>query len=170
MLHLQQKRKEIKVNLTIKRIIFGVLIIVNCITIFGFSSQDSEKSAETSSVVVDKVVETISNVNKKAKKEDLKKSVTFWVRKSAHFSIYALLGVWLMLFVNTFNISTRNKIIICVLFGLIYAISDEFHQSFVSGRSMELRDVIIDTCGCFVGSGILGTLTKIRNKKTLNKK
>lgn len=155
-------------NLTIKRIIFGALIIINCITIFMFSSQDSVKSSNTSSIIVDRVVNTISNVNKKVKRDSLKDSVTFWVRKSAHFSIYALLGVWVMLFVNTFNMSTRNKIIICVLFGLIYAISDEFHQSFVSGRSMELRDVIIDTCGCFVGSGILGILgsrSKIRNNK-----
>ena len=157
-------------NLTIKRTIFCILIIINCITIFNFSSQDSKKSSETSSVVVDKVVDTISTVNKKAKKEDLRKGVTFWVRKSAHFSIYALLGIWTMLFLNTFdNLTTGKKIMICVIFGLAYAISDEFHQSFVSGRSMELRDMIIDTCGCFVGSGILGmilgTRTKIRNNK-----
>ena len=31
--------------------------------------------------------------------------------------------------------------------GLVYAISDEFHQTFIPGRSGELRDVLIDTTG-----------------------
>ena len=142
-------------NLTIQRIIFGILIVINCIVIFNFSSQDSEKSSATSSVVVDRVVNTISNVNKKVKKDKLKDGVTFWVRKTAHFSIYALLGVWLALFLSTFGLSRKNIIIICILFGMIYAISDEIHQSFVSGRSMEIRDMCIDTIGALFGAWIM---------------
>ena len=77
-------------NVRIKRIIFSILIIINCIVIFKFSSQDSEKSNETSGVVVNRVVNTISTVNKKVKKESIKDTVTFMVRKCAHFSIYCL--------------------------------------------------------------------------------
>lgn len=154
-------------NLAIKRIVFGILIVVNCFTIFMFSSQDSVESSNTSGVVVDRVVNTISKVNKKVKKENIRDSVTFWVRKCAHFSIYAMLGVWLMLFLNTFEISTKNKVIICIIFGLSYAISDEVHQGFVGGRSTEIRDVLIDTAGCFIGCMIAKWFG---NRKSKNKK
>lgn len=149
-------------NLKIKRIIFSMLIFINCIVIFNFSAQDSQKSSATSDVVVDRVVNTISNVNKKAKKETLKDKVTFVVRKCAHFSIYALLGVWLMLLANTFNIKIKRKILICIIFGALYAISDELHQNFVSGRSPEIRDVCIDTIGVLFGNTLVILISKFK--------
>ena len=142
-------------NLKIKRVIFAILIIVNCIVIFNFSAQNSEKSTESSDVIVDKVVNTISHVHKKTKKATLKSIITVVVRKFAHFSIYALLGLWMILLLNTFNVTFKQKILICILFCGLYAISDEVHQNFVSGRSPEIRDVCIDTLGAFCG-GILG--------------
>ena len=148
-------------NVRIKRIIFSILIIINCIVIFKFSSQDSERSNETSGVVVNRVVNTISTVNKKVKKESIKDTVTFMVRKCAHFSIYTLLGIWLMNLTNTFDISTKRKILMCVLFGILYASSDEFHQSFVGGRSPEVRDVCIDTCGVLFGNILVIIFGKI---------
>ena len=42
------------------------------------------------------------------------------------------------------------------LTGTLYALSDEFHQRFVPGRSCSLRDVLIDSAGCL--SGILITV------------
>lgn len=135
----------------VKRIIFAILIIVNCIIIFNFSSQNSEKSNETSGVIVNKVVDSIGKINIKVKKEELEDQVSFWVRKLAHFSIYTLLGIFLINEANTFEITKKRKIIICILFGALYAISDEFHQGFVGGRSPEIRDVCIDTCGIIFG-------------------
>ena len=148
-------------NIKLKRIIFGLLIILNCITIFCFSAQNSEKSSETSGVIVESVVTTISNVNKNVKKESIRDTVTVVVRKCAHFSIYTLLGIFLMNFANTFNISTRRKLLICVLFGILYASSDEFHQSFVGGRSPEVRDVCIDSCGVLFGNFLVIITGKI---------
>lgn len=148
-------------NIKLKRIIFGLLSILNCITIFCFSAQNSEKSSETSGVIVESVVTTISNVNKNVKKESIRDTVTFVVRKCAHFSIYTLLGIFLMNFANTFNISTRRKLLICVLFGILYASSDEFHQSFVGGRSPEVRDVCIDSCGVLFGNFLVIITGKI---------
>lgn len=148
-------------NIKIKRITFSILIIINCIVIFNFSAQDSEKSNESSGIVVNRVVNTISTVNKKVKKENIKDTVTFIVRKCAHFSIYTLLGIWLMNLANTFDISTKRKILMCVLFGILYASSDEFHQSFVGGRSPEVRDVCIDTCGVLFGNILVIIFGKI---------
>lgn len=150
-------------NINIKRIIFAFLIILNCIAIFIFSAQNAEKSSQTSGVIVNKVVDTVSSVNKKVKKESLKNNVTFYVRKLAHFSIYTLLGIWLLNEMNTFKISTLKRIIVCLFFGAMYAISDEFHQSFISGRSQEIRDVCIDTCGVLFGCILVLVIGKILN-------
>ena len=40
-----------------------------------------------------------------------------------------------------------KKVIISLILGAIYAISDEFHQSFIPDRSSSFFDVIIDTSG-----------------------
>lgn len=148
----------------LKRIIFTILIIVNCLVIFKFSSQDADTSSQTSGVVVNKIVDKISNVNK----EKLTDDVTFVVRKCAHLSIYTLLGIWLMNLANTFNLlSTRNRIVFCIIFGMMYATSDELHQKFVNGRSAEIRDVCIDTCGVILGILLVILVGKIiKNIKT----
>jgi hypothetical protein len=38
-----------------------------------------------------------------------------------------------------------------MLFGSLYGASDEFHQSFVPGRSPDLRDWLADTAGVILG-------------------
>lgn len=155
-------------NINIKRIIFSVLIILNCIAIFLFSAQNAEKSSKTSGVIVNRVVDIVSIVNKNVKEESLIDNVTFYARKLAHFSIYTLLGIWLLNEMNTFKISTLKRVIICLSFGVIYAISDEFHQSFISGRSQEIRDVCIDACGVLFGCIlvlIIGKILKLIKRK-----
>ena len=74
----------------LKRIIFTILIIVNCLVIFKFSSQNADTSSQTSGVVVNKIVDKISNANKNINKEKLTDDVTFVVRKCAHFNIYII--------------------------------------------------------------------------------
>ena len=73
------------------------------------------------------------------------------VRKLAHFSIYTLVGICIMGFISTFNIILLKRFLISLFVGLIYAISDEYHQSFVPGRGPSIRDVCIDTAGVFFG-------------------
>lgn len=45
----------------------------------------------------------------------------------------------------------RRAILVSVAIVFLYAISDEFHQYFVPGRSSEIRDVLIDTTAGVVG-------------------
>jgi len=51
---------------------------------------------------------------------------------------------------------------------MLYAITDEFHQYFVPGRSAEIRDVLIDSSGAFIG--ILLTIGIIQIKRKLKSK
>jgi hypothetical protein len=42
----------------------------------------------------------------------------------------------------------------CVLLAVAYGITDEFHQSFVPGRSAELYDLYADAVGAIVGTAV----------------
>jgi VanZ family protein len=66
------------------------------------------------------------------------------VKKGAHFTGYALLALGLLRGVQ--NDRPRNLFLILLACGL-YAISDEYHQSYISGRNSSLIDVGIDTLG-----------------------
>ncbi len=149
-------------NIKVKRAIFIILIIINCTIIFKFSSQNSEKSSEASGGIVNKIVTIIS---KNEQDENLEHIVTVIIRKCAHFSIFTLLGIWIMCEANTFNINERKKFGISIALGSLYAASDEFHQMFVSGRSAQITDVFIDTLGIIFGCIIVKILYKFIDKK-----
>jgi len=48
--------------------------------------------------------------------------------------------------------------------GALYALTDEVHQSFVPGRSCEIRDILIDSCGVAAGVLIMAALRSRRAK------
>ena len=68
-------------------------------------------------------------------------------------------------FINTYNIKKKNKILIALLLGIVYAISDEIHQMFSGGRTASPIDVCIDSCGVLFGIGIFLLVKNIRNMK-----
>ncbi len=140
------------------RIIFMILLIATFAIIFKFSSQIAEESDGISHGVLRKIIDVFPYT--KGLSEEIKiKMVEHGnpiIRKLAHFSIYALVGVWIMSFMSTFNIRLYKKWIISMLVGALYAASDEFHQSFVPGRGPSIIDVGIDSLGVF--TGILGVL------------
>jgi VanZ family protein len=79
------------------------------------------------------------------------------VRKTAHFVEYAVLGLlaWRALHLDPAfaSYSARRQIWLALLFCLLYASTDEFHQSFVPTRHPAVQDVLLDTCGS--GFGLL---------------
>lgn len=143
------------------RFIFVLLIMV---IIFLFSNQN----ADVSTGVSDSFIKGIFNIfNLNLSITDI---ITVIVRKSAHFSIYLLLGISVINYIIIYDKKDKNMIIISILICLLYSISDEFHQYFVPGRSMELRDIIIDTMGASVGVFTYLSLYKrvlIDNNKSL---
>lgn len=159
----------------IKRIIFGILILLNCITIFYFSHQISENSSKQSSTIVEiisNIIPYIKNLEENQQTILKEKILTPIVRKTAHFSIYAMLGILttnLMLTIENKKMSKRA--ILALIFCIIYAITDEFHQKFIPGRSAELRDVLIDTSGALIGILLTIAVTflvrKIKDRKEM---
>ena len=138
---------------TIFRIILIILLCMTFYIIFQFSSENSEQSSTRSGQVIRKIVDLFpytKNLSGKTKTKIVKKTQPI-IRKLAHFSIYTLVGILIMAFISTYKLLLWKKFGISILVGIIYAISDEYHQSFIPGRSAEIRDVLIDTSGVMVG-------------------
>lgn len=79
--------------------------------------------------------------------------VHFYVRKAAHVSEYTILAALLYrALVNTILQSRALLSAAIVLLGCsLYAMTDEFHQSFVPSRTASARDVAIDSAGALIG-------------------
>ena len=95
-------------------------------------------------------------------KEEVIENCQFVVRKLAHFSIYAILGINILGFVNTYkNFKFKSQIEITLFSCFLYAVSDEFHQMFSGGRTASPKDVCIDTLGVLFGIGIFLLIKKL---------
>lgn len=46
---------------------------------------------------------------------------------------------------------SQNAVLLAVFIAMVYGATDEFHQSFVPGRSTELNDWIADSVGAVIG-------------------
>ena len=70
-----------------------------------------------------------------------------------HLAEYAILGFLLSRALKAYNLKlSYNKRIlwVCVI-AIIYAMSDEFHQMFVSGRVASFFDLLLDAIGSLTG-------------------
>lgn len=88
----------------------------------------------------------------------------FWVRKAAHFSAYFLLGILTLLAIKRSGGKRIRASVFAWMICVLYAASDEFHQLFVSGRSGEVRDVLIDSAGAFFGIVLYWLVGAIRRR------
>lgn len=75
-------------------------------------------------------------------------------RKLVHAGEYALL-TFLWWRVLRDRLAHRRAILGALAIAVLYAISDEFHQSFVSGRNGSPLDVGIDTIGAAIAARLL---------------
>lgn len=137
----------------ILRAILMLLLLSTFFIIFGFSSQDGEKSGNISKKITEEIITRIPQIQEKEQNE--REAITLRIekviRKIAHFSIYTAVGLLLMALISTFEMKEKNRIIMSLIIGIIYASSDEIHQSFVPERSPMITDVMIDTMGVMLG-------------------
>lgn len=150
----------------IKKIILIVFIIIWLIIIFCFSAQNSSKSLNMSDQLIIKTAEIIKHRHlKPQEKTEIVQKYVLIVRKSAHFCSYFILGILTYLISKELFGLNKKTIFISVIFCMLYACTDEFHQYFVSGRSASIIDVMIDTCGALLSTTILYIVHKYINKR-----
>ena len=154
-------------------IIWLFLMLIWLTVIFSFSA----KKADESTVMSHSVGKLIGNIVipeyrswPKDKQEQFAEKIDFPVRKCAHATEYAVLGVLILRTAYSFlEDSGKRSMLICWCAGTAYAASDELHQLFVPGRSCQFRDVCIDSAGVLAGvlvfSLIKHEIVKYKEKK-----
>lgn len=149
-----------------KKIISTILLIVWLVIIFLFSSDDAVKSTNKSDNVVKSAIVLKDKItNTKTSKNKIKvlcKKYQKIVRKTAHFTEYLVLGILCIYCLS--NYTHKRLIITSILFCILYAFSDEIHQMFISGRSGQIIDVLIDSSGAIIGIYLFSIIRNCRNK------
>ena len=121
--------------MNIRIIIKLILVILWLFVIFSFSAQKGEDSSSLSDGILIKIAEFINEEELPlTKKEMVIDKYSIYIRKFAHFFVYFILAILVFLLLKEFFFITPKTVIYTVLFCLIYAVTDEIHQMFVSDR------------------------------------
>lgn len=153
------------------------LLIVTAVTlgwmmlIFSFSAQTGEESGGLSAKIsqpITKMIVHLSGGMSVAEEAALYLKVDGVVRTGAHFTEYAVLGIWLTLLLKA--VGLLKAIGLCWLWlawlgGTIFAVTDEWHQSFTPGRVSDPADVLVDSLGLLLGVSLTALILKKWRKK-----
>ena len=140
-----------KVDIKLYKKIFKLILVISwMIIVFYFSSQEGEKSGDTSRRVTETIIQAISNKNLE-ENEKLIENTDKVIRKLAHYTIYTIGGLLIINYADTTEKSKKEKVLGSIMFGTVFAVTDEMHQFFVSERSARIFDVGIDALGVITG-------------------
>lgn len=132
-------------------VLAAILLLVLYVLIFGFSAQDGEQSGSLSQMISEKCVELLHHLTGKNWTEGFMRELAAYfehpLRKLAHFSEYACMGILLYLLWSQWIRKGRRLYLLIVLWVFCSAGLDEFHQLFVPGRWGSFWDVLLDTSG-----------------------
>jgi VanZ family protein len=142
---------------------YGLPVVVWMALIFQMST-DFGSAANTSRFVEPFLRWLIPNIS-----PDTIEWIHFCLRKTAHLGEYAVLGLLLWRAFRQTRLADASRspwkiALAALLVSAAYAATDEFHQSFVCTRNPSVRDVIIDTCGSFLGLCVVYTRHRQRGR------
>ncbi|MBE6589079.1 MAG: hypothetical protein E7643_02760 [Ruminococcaceae bacterium] len=160
--------KKTNKKILLLRTFLLVLIILNMTLIFLLSAENGEKSTQTAEKVESAVVDTfLPNADKESVEYSLTidRYLTVFLRKFAHVLEFASLGALILVFILTWHRSPLLSAAISLSLTLLYAISDEFHQFFISDRNASVTDVLIDMAGALGATLIILLCVYLHKRK-----
>ena len=144
-----------------KNIFVGATLLWICI-IFSFSLQPAEVSENLSSDVGRILLENLFPEVLECSGDSTIDSLGvfhFFLRKAAHFTEYFVLGILMTITLRKFAWKKRRYCNLAViLLCILVASMDETIQLFVSGRSGQISDVLLDCTGALLGMGLIKSI------------
>lgn len=151
------------------RHIFGIIIIIAIMVgITIFSAQTATESDALSKGIVKKVVVGLDIMTEDEANSTHYTVIETWdhrLRKATHFTIYFILAFVIYLVIYTIVRRKGASFILAWLIATVFAIFDEYHQTFVDGRGGQLSDVVLDSMGALTAA-ILSTIIISKMKRT----
>lgn len=134
------------------------------VTIFRLSGMNSNSSNGASTGIVEKAIIKVLDATNEAgitdshpDDEKLAKAASLInapLRKIVHAAVYFVLAL-LLLAISRVIFGSKKYLLSCaivILLCFLFAMTDEYHQTFVDGRTGQMMDVMIDTAGACVGA------------------
>jgi len=152
-------------------IIFGILTVVCLAVIWGNSMTTGTESGQMSGSVTEWVNNVLQKIFPTVEISHM------FVRKAAHFTEFAILGI--LAFANMLIWLPQKRrafLLLSIPCCFLVALADEFIQGFIAGRVSSFADVLIDTLGAtvavliFFGAVTLRDSLKNRSKSELREK
>lgn len=142
---------RISVKRKIRKIISVVTVILWGTIIYLFSAQTSSESSKVSEsfcyALADEYNTIFHQQLSEAQLVGIAELIEHPIRKGAHMTEYAVLALLIYQAFCAFEIRGKGNFFFTIAGVCLYAVTDEFHQRYVSGRSAQITDVLIDTLG-----------------------
>ena len=155
-----------------------LLLVLQMTLIFTMSSFGSDFSNAQSNQIIHVLHQVFPNLSNEHSFFGAS-NLVFIVRKAAHFTEYAILGLLFFLVYRAYlakysnakpsdtklsnvKLSDAKLFLLALCSSFLYACTDELHQLFVSGRSGQFTDVLIDTLGALFGCLLLLMIRRLR--------
>jgi VanZ family protein len=151
-----------------KRMILWLPLAAWMAVIFCFSAMDAPASDHLSggiTVAVVKIAVPQYDDLPENEQQVIMDNTEYAIRKTAHAAEYAVLGILAVIVLLNYKKTLRFLIPAALSICAAYAASDETHQMFVSGRSPQVTDILIDTGGAAAGIALAVLITLSYNKK-----
>ena len=166
---IQTNDKQEKIRKIAVTVPAAILLLALYMIIFGFSAQDAEQSGSLSLRISESAVRFLNAFVgggwSQAFKEDLALYFEHPIRKLAHFSEYACMGILVYLVWSPWVRQRKKLYWLVVLWVFVSGAFDEFHQLFVPGRYCSFADVCLDTAGGAFGLLMCLTARRIRTRR-----
>lgn len=161
-----------------KRSLLLLFLVLQMTLIFTMSSFGSDSSNAQSNQIIQVLHQVFPNLSNDHSFFGAS-NLVFIVRKAAHFTEYAILGLLFFLVYRAYlakysdakpsdtklsnvKLSDAKLFLLALCSSFLYACTDELHQLFVSGRSGQFTDVLIDTLGALFGCLLLLMIRRLR--------
>lgn len=123
------------------------------------SNSSNSKSTDIISIFIEDTLEITNNYGitsshpNEHKIERVSQLINAPMRKVIHATVYFVLAFFIMILTNIIYDHKKYlcSVLIALILCIIFAGFDEYHQTFVTGRTGQVLDVIIDTLGGIVG-------------------
>lgn len=147
-----------------------VLLVLWMGLILYFSSDTGAESSLKSGLVMKYLGPIIQKISMHIRGTEFSTSnLHFIVRKLAHMFNYGMLSS--LSYLSCYSIKPRKFLssLFAIVYSTSFALIDEFYQTFVSGRSGSVRDVLIDSVGIYAAVVIFSILLAIIERRKRRK-
>jgi VanZ family protein len=150
------------------RLLLVILTVAWMAVIFAFSAQPASDSSRTSGNTVRAVAEVVDPGFKQkpvSAQEQIVSEYQHLARKSAHSILYFVLGGLVAATLGNYEMNPWIRIAAAEGIAALYAVSDEFHQRFIGGRSAQVSDVLLDSAAALLGVLIVAAFLALRRRR-----